>query len=218
MARSASGVASLSQPHVGGGATGVVVGLRGDARPGVGLGHPALVDEAPHPHVLGRPDDHDEVVVGAHPLLDEQRHVVHDDRVRAGVVDDLRGAVPDRRVGQGLEVAQGRRVTEDDPAEGRPVEPAVAVDDVRAEPVDDGGQRRGAGLDDLARHGIGVDDHRPERRELGRHGRLAGADPPVRPTRSMSATLARRPRRSGVRVGEPGREAAGARPAPSGWA
>ena len=82
-ARSASGVASLSQPHVGGGAACVVVGLRGDPRPRVGLGHPALVDQAPHPHVLGRPDDDDQVVVGAHPLLDEQRHVVHDDRVRA---------------------------------------------------------------------------------------------------------------------------------------
>ena len=51
--------------------------------------------------------------------------------------------------------------------EGGPVEAAVAVEHGGAEPVGDGGERRGAGLDDLAGHGIGVDDDRTERRAAG---------------------------------------------------
>ena len=117
---------------------------------------------------------------------------MHDHRVRAGVVDDLRGALPDRGLGQALEVAQGRRVTEHDPTQRGPVERAVAADDTGAEPVDDGGERRGAGFDDLARHGIGVDDDaRPSDASWADTVDLPEPIPPVRPTRSMSATLAR---------------------------
>ena len=108
------------------------------------------------------------------------------------------------------------RVTEHDPSQRGPVEGAVAADDIGAEPVDDGGEPRGAGFDDLARHGIGVDDDRPERRELGRHGRFAGADPPGEAHAqhvgdpSARAVVLRRP---GRRAGPGSRRW---RPAPSG--
>ena len=207
-ARSASVVASLSSQHVGRGAPRVVVGLCGDARPGVGLVHPALLDEAAHADLLGGTDDDHEVVVGAHALLDEQRHVVHDDGVRAGVVDDLGGSRPDGRVGQRLQVAQCRVVAEHDPAQRRAVERTVGPEHSRAEPVGHGGQRRGARLDDLARHGIRVDDDGAERGELSRHGRLAGPDSPGEAHTQHAGDPSARCPGSRVVVREPGREAA----------
>ena len=45
---------------------------------------PRCVHEAAHPGRLVGVDHDDEVVVGTEALLDEQRHVVHDDRVRRG--------------------------------------------------------------------------------------------------------------------------------------
>ena len=60
------------EPHVGGRAPGLVVGLCGDAGPRVGLRHPPLPGEPPEPDLLGRPDDDDEVVLRRHRLLDER--------------------------------------------------------------------------------------------------------------------------------------------------
>ena len=100
------------EPHVGGRAPGLVVGLCGDAGPRVRLRHPPLPGEPPEADLLGRPDDDDEVVLRRHRLLDDEGHVVHDDRVDVRLRDELGGAGPDRRVRDALEVAQGCRVPE----------------------------------------------------------------------------------------------------------
>ena len=177
-ARRASGVASLASHTSAAARRAIVVGLRGDPRPGVGLRHPALLDEPAQPHLLRRPHDDDEVVLRAQVLLDEERHVVHDDGVRPGRGDELLGARPDGGVRERLEVSQGGRVTEDHPAERSTVQTAVRGDHVGAEAVDHGGERRHPGLDDLAGHGVRIDDGRPQRLQLRRHRRLAGADAP----------------------------------------
>ena len=52
-------------------------------------------------------DDDDQVVGGAEVLLDQQRHVVHDDRVGGCRSDELRGPGPHERVGDLLEVGAG---------------------------------------------------------------------------------------------------------------
>ena len=92
---------------------------------------------------------------------------MHDHGIRGRGCDEGGRAGPDRRVGDGLEVAQGRGVAEDDPPQTRTVEATLDREHLGAETVGDGGQRGGAGFDDLARHGIRVDDHGSERRELG---------------------------------------------------
>ena len=206
------------EPDVGCGPPGLVVGLSGDASPGVGLRHPAQLHEAAHPHLLGGAHHDDQVVLGGHALLDEQGHVVHDHGIRARVVDELRGARPDRRVGECLEVAQGGRVPEDHPPERRPVEATVGAEHVRPEPVGHRGQRRRAGLDDLAGHGIRVDHHGAERRQQGRHGRLSGPDSPGEAhAQHVGDPSARaRPFRPPGRQAAPGNHRW--RPGPSGWA
>ena len=52
--------AGVVQPDVGGGAAGVVVGLGGDPGPGVGLRHPALPHQPPHPLLGVRVHDDDQ--------------------------------------------------------------------------------------------------------------------------------------------------------------
>ena len=174
---SSSVVASLSSHTSAAARRCVVVGLGGDPAAGVGLGHPTLVDEPPHPRLLVRAHDDDQVVAGAHALLDEQRHVVHDHGVRAGVVDDLRGA-PARSRGwvMRLEVAQRRRVSEDDAAERRPVERTVVVEHGVAEPVDDGREAGAAGLDDLAGQASASTTTAPSAESWCATRRLAGPD------------------------------------------
>ncbi len=87
----------------------------------------------------------------------------------------------DGRVGDGVEVGQGRGVGEGDGGQVRPVDPAALVEDGRPETVDEGQVGGTSGLDDLTGHLVGVDQHRAALDEKGGDGRLARADPPGQP-------------------------------------
>ena len=75
----------------------------------------------------------------------------------------------------------GGVVREDEPAERGAVEATVVIEDVGAEPLDDRGEGRRAGLDDGAGRLIGVDDPGAPFGQERRHGRLPGADPSREP-------------------------------------
>src|SRR6185503_13953235 len=80
-----------------------------------------------------------------------------------------------------LDFAARRGVREYAPAELRTIEPAAFVEDRAAEPTDERGEAGRAGLDDLARNRVSVDDRRAVRGEEPRHGRLAARDPAREP-------------------------------------
>lgn len=99
-----------------------------------------------------------------------------EDRVRGRLRQQVGGASPDGRVGDGLEVGQGLGVGEDEPAERGTVERAVGAEHRVAEPLTDGGEGRHTGFDDLSRDGVGVHDDRTQVGQRPGHRRLAGPD------------------------------------------
>ena len=128
------GRAVVVQPHVGGGTALLVVGLGGDPRPGVGLGQPAR-GISRYTRVASSASHHDDEVVGrAEVLLDQQRHVVHDDRLGAAPARPARRSGP-RTSGWviGSRSRAGRGVGEHQGAERGPVQRTVGSEDLRAE-------------------------------------------------------------------------------------
>ena len=125
----------------------------------------------------GRHVDHDDRGEPATSGLDQQRDVEHDDVV--GVVlgrDPASRLGADRGMDDRVECLQRLRVVEDDRGEPRTVEAAVAVEDRRAEPLDDGREHRLPGSCSsrvIASASITTAPWAASRR---RDGRLAGAD------------------------------------------
>ena len=126
----------------------------------------------------------------------DQPDRLDDDGRRLGClrVGDLRqDPRPDRRMGDGLEVAQRGRVGEDDPPERRAIEGPVVAQDARPEPRDDRVEGRLAGLDDLARDPVGIDDDDPGPfPEPARDRRLAAPDRPGHPDPDRARMTGRR--------------------------
>ena len=156
----------------------LVVRLRRDPRPGVGLGQPTRGHQPGHPGRLVGVHHHDEVVGRAEVLLDQQRHVVHDDRLGGRLRDELGGPGPHERVGDLLEVGTGPGVAEHQRTERRPVQRTVGGEHLRPEAPPHLGEAGGAGRHDLTRDAVGVDDDRAELAQPGRDGGLARADAP----------------------------------------
>ncbi len=150
-------------------------GLRGDAGAGIAGGVAAL-DESGHPHVVGGVDHDNEVVGALHVQLHQQRHIVNEHCLRGQSGDQCSGARGDSGMSDAVEGLSRIRVGEDDVGQGLPVQAAVAVQDARAERLDEGLQAFGAGLDHLAGDGIGVDDVGAKVREQPGDCGLSGAD------------------------------------------
>ncbi len=142
----------------------------------VSLGHPSLLDQAVDRDV-GRHVDHDDRGEPSPAGLDEQGDVEHDHVI--GVL--LRGEPPsgldaDRWMHDRVQLFERRGVVEHDRREHRPVQPAVAVENPGAEPLDDRVQHRLAGLLELPGDRVGVDDDGPPGGQERGDGRLPGAD------------------------------------------
>ena len=141
--RASSGAAAVVEPHVRDRAAGVVVGLGGDPRARVRLGHPALLDEPrTRSSDVGVHDD-DQREDRRHPALDEQRDVLHDDGVRGAPRPSAR---PTRSRTRGWTIALSRARASASPkttdaSAGRSSSPSAA-DDVVAEGRDDLGETR----------------------------------------------------------------------------
>ena len=193
-ASSCARAALVVEPHVGGGTALVVVGLGRDPGPGVGLGHPRAAPAATPGSPRRRHDD-DEVVGRAEVLLDEQRHVVHDDRVGGCRRDQLGGPGAHERVGDPLEVARACGVAEHERAERGPVERAVGRRAPAGRTVDDRGEAAVPGATTSRASGRRRRPPAPELASRADTVDLPEPMPPVRPTRSMSpAHGLRRPR------------------------
>ena len=77
---------------------------------------------------------------------------------------------------KGLDVASGRRVLEQAPAQFRAVEPSSVIEDVAAQRVDQRTERGPAGLHDFACDHVGVEHGRAARGEEVCDRRLAARD------------------------------------------
>ncbi|HEV3400872.1 MAG TPA: DUF559 domain-containing protein, partial [Acidimicrobiales bacterium] len=154
---------------VGAGQAGRPVSLGGQPPPHVVLGHPPALHQPADGDVLGSVDDHHPV--GAVPShLDEQgddhdHHMVGCPLRRQPAVD----GVQHHRMDEGLEVGQGVGVGEDQVGQGPAVDRAAAVDDRRAEALDDGPVGRATGTDRLVGEGVGVHHHRSPLGQKARH-------------------------------------------------
>jgi hypothetical protein len=115
-------------------------------------------------------DDHCAVVEPSF-RLHEQRDVVHDHGAGLRLADLPQELGTDRRVRDRFEVPSGLVVDERLLRQRRPVERAVGLQDVGAEPLDELLQRLGPGLDDLPRDEVGVDHERaPGAQQVGDGG------------------------------------------------
>jgi hypothetical protein len=168
--------AAVVEHDVGGRAAGRVVDLCVDPGARVVGGHPPLQHQPLHAHVAVGVDHDHEVVRRCQAALDEQGYVVDDDRVGGCLRDPARGGRPYERMDDLLEPAPRLAVAEHDPAQRRPVEAAVGAEDLLAEGRDHLRQPVRAGLDDLPREHVGVDDDRPVGGESRGSRALAGAD------------------------------------------
>jgi hypothetical protein len=128
---------------------------------GLFSGHAAVAlepfDLQPRRHV----DDHDKVVGGGHPVLGDQRHVVHDDRSGPRRSLQLRHPGPHPRVNDRVQLPAQLRIGEDDIPQSRPVQLTIRAQNLFSERLDDLGQPIGSGGDDIPSDRVGVDDDRP---------------------------------------------------------
>ena len=157
--------------------------------PRIGLGHPALLHETLEASRLVRVDDDDEVVGRAHPLLDEQGHVMDHDLVRRRLRHELGRPLGDPRMGDRLEVPTGRLVAEDRRGQRRPVQRPVGREHPRPEALHDGLEAVGAGCEHFAGQLIRVDDERSELTQSRRHRRLARPDSTCQTDAQHASTL-----------------------------
>src|SRR4051794_14105499 len=112
-----------------------VAELGRDACPGVGLGHPAELDEAADPYLGGCVRDDDAVELPDAASVDE-RHVVDHDGARVLLErcpELLLRARDHRGMDDAVQPVPSRRVAEDDRTEGGAVEAPVLADHPRAE-------------------------------------------------------------------------------------
>jgi hypothetical protein len=170
--------AVVEQQHIGRRPALLVVGLRGDPRDGLLAAHPAGLLETPDPLVPVGFHDDDQMVRRCEPRLDEKRDVVDHDRVGCGAASQFGGPGAYARVNDLLELPPCLLVAEDHRTECGPVELAGVGEHPRPEHLDDLGETRRAGRDDLAGEHIGIDDHRTVTGEAPRDRALACPDPP----------------------------------------
>ena len=120
------------------------------------------------------------------PGLDQQRDDVHDHGVGGAAASSSAA----RRRTAGWTIASRSRRAARRRTRSRPGPPGRAArrrQHVGAEALDDRGQPRRARLDHLTSQHVGVDHHRPARRQLVGDAVLPDAIPPVSPTRSTRA-------------------------------
>jgi hypothetical protein len=115
---------------------------------------------------------------------------VHDHGVGGGRRGELGGARPHERVHDAVEPLPGLRVREHDRGESGPVQRPVVPQHVLPEGLDDRGQARRAGLDDLPRDPVGVDHDGPPGGQESRDGALARSDPAGQPYAQHARTVA----------------------------
>jgi hypothetical protein len=106
--------------------------------------------------------------------LDQQRNNVNHGGGTRGLFQ-LGGPCPYRRVHDLLEISACQRIAEDDLGQPRPVELPVG-DYLRAETLDDCGERWATRLDYFACQHIGVDDDRTALCQLGSDDAFSSAD------------------------------------------
>ncbi len=162
------------------------VGLRGlvlerqlhrEAAPDVVLLETPPLDHPPDLELLGSGHDHEQVDVVVLAHLDQQRRIDHHHAIgvavgRRALLDPL----ADDRVHDRLELAQPRRIGEDDAGERRTDEPAVGGDRL-GEPFARDRVPARPGRERLPRERVGVEDHGPTGGEHRGHGRLPRSDP-----------------------------------------
>lgn len=133
--------------------------LCGDHRVGVGGAEAAVAHESRAPHVGRGIDDDHPIHLPLEPHFEEQRDIADHQREPVGA-GAREGGLPQAfhfGVRDGLEGTALRGVGEDDAAQRRAVEAAVAGEDLAAEVVDDPRQRRGTDRDRLTRELVGRD-------------------------------------------------------------
>ncbi len=152
-----------------------VAGLGVDASDGVGAVHAAR-DEPFEPELSRRFHVNGEVEVGSPAGLGQQWDVLDDDGVVRLGGGELSGPLADSRMDDRLEFGARVRVVEDDAGESGTVEGTVLVEDVGAEPGDDGGEAVGVRGDDVSGERVRVDDISPQPGELRCDRAFTGSD------------------------------------------
>ena len=164
--------AAVVEPDVGGRPALPRRRLGGDPGARVGGRH-AAADQPLDPH-LDRGVHHDhQVEARRKAVLDQQRDVLYDHRLRRRLGDQLCRPGADQRVHDRVEPGPRSLVAEHQPGHGGAVERAVRLQHASTERIHDGGEPFGARRDHLAGQPVGVDDHGAVLGEPAGHRRLA---------------------------------------------
>lgn len=157
-----------------------VTGLRGHARLRV-LSSDASRCQPCQPHRDGGNNHDDFVIFTGQSMLDQQRHVVDQDRDFARGGNHFSSALGDPRRHDAVQPVQRHGVAEDDPGKVSSAQRAVRVQYLRSELRCDLGQRRLARAHNLSGDRVGIDDEGSQLPHASSDDGLPGADPPGQP-------------------------------------
>lgn len=147
------------------------------------LREPPEFDESANSSFRVDVDHQYQMEIRRHSALDQQRNILHQNRVGFRRVDQFLRALSDQGMSYRIQLLPGFFVGECAGRERGPIQAAVRRQDLRSERLRQRREALGAGRDDLARDGVGIDDHRapfgqdPRHRRLTRSHASGEADP-----------------------------------------